>query len=67
MAAVDLLIGCLVLVVIKSQGATVDRHQIQAVLLPALAFSLASTTLALMSLITLMHGWLGVTLLALAR
>jgi diguanylate cyclase (GGDEF)-like protein len=65
-AAVDLLIGCLVLVVIKSQGATVDRTQIQSVLLPALAFSLTSTTLALMSLITLMHGWLGVTLLSLS-
>jgi len=66
LAVVDLLIGCLVFVVIWAQGADISRHQIMVVLLPALAFSLASTTLALMSLIMLVRGSLGIGLLVLA-
>jgi diguanylate cyclase (GGDEF)-like protein len=65
-AAVDLLIGCLVFVVITAQGAELSRREVFTVLVPALAFSVASTTMGLISLILLMHGSLGIGLIALA-
>jgi diguanylate cyclase (GGDEF)-like protein len=65
-AVVDLVIGAMVVVVIWAQGAAISPHQVLTVLLPALVFSLACSTLALMSLIMLSDGALGVSLLALA-
>jgi diguanylate cyclase (GGDEF)-like protein len=65
-AAVDLIIGVLVIVVIWAQGTEISPRQVLTVLLPALAFSLASSTLALTGLIMAARGSLGVSLLVLA-
>ena len=63
-AGVDLTIGLLVFAVIKAQGNQVSRTEMLPVLLSAFLFSFASTILALISTLTLEHGWLGASLLA---